>query len=92
MKEIVKSILKQANFIKNLERFLKLDFDDQFVSKGMKIANFLDKLESQAPSLLEKNQISDIRHKIRSAMQTIQESQEELFYIQQQLINEENQK
>lgn len=87
--KLAKVIIKQADFVNNLSRVLKMELDDKFIDQGMRVKKVLDTLENQAPTILEKNQIADIKGMIDNAMKELQDAQEALFNLQQQLINEE---
>ena len=95
MNSIIDEILKQtsidktAAILNDIERLLKLNLDDFLVNKGMKILSLLDKIEiSKDSGILEKNEISDVKEKIRNSMSLFQESIHDLFSIHQRLVNE----
>jgi len=95
MDSIINDILKEANFertsaiLYNLERLLKLHLDDFLIGKGMKILSLLDSIEtSKDAGVLEKNEIVDVKEKIRKSMSQFQEAIEDLFSIHQRLVSE----
>jgi len=95
MDSIIDEIMKEANFertstiLYNLERLLKLHLDDFLINKAMKIISLLDLIEtSKDAGILEKNEIVDVKEKIRKSMSLFQEAIEDLFSIHQRLVGE----
>jgi hypothetical protein len=89
LENIITDILKQANTVSDLGKILKLNLDEKIVSQGMKLLKILDNIETKSKDIVTKNEIVDIKQKLKTGMQTFQEIQEELFAIQQRLINED---
>jgi hypothetical protein len=59
------------------------------VNKGSKVLNLLDKLEtSRESTLIEKQDLVEIKDKIRKSMQLFQESLEDLFALHERLVRE----
>ena len=87
---IITKVMKEAGLVEDISRILKLDIDDQYINKVTKFTGILNRLELKAKSVLHKNQINDVKNKIEKSMELLQEANEDLFNLQQQLINEEN--
>jgi hypothetical protein len=82
-------MLKEADLINDIKRVLNLNLDDLVVSKGQKVLNLLDKFEtSKESTLIEKQDLVDIKEKIRKAMELFQESMESLFAMHERLVQE----
>jgi hypothetical protein len=92
VEKIASEIIKTADLLTDIERILKINVDDKLIASGMKYLRLLDRLELKSKSVIDKNQINDIKSKIKKAMELIQESNEELFNLHQQMINEQDPK
>jgi hypothetical protein len=83
------SIKKQAELLSNIKRIVNLNLDDLVIEKGMKIVDLLNKLElAKESTLIEKQDLSEIKQKINKSMQMFQEAMESLFTLQERLIKE----
>jgi hypothetical protein len=83
------TLQKQSSLIKDISRLLSINLDDVMVNKGSKVLNLLDKLEtSRESTLIEKQDLVEIKDKIRKSMQLFQESLEDLFALHERLVRE----
>ena len=88
IKVIAEEIYKEADTVQNLGRILNLHFDNKLVEQGSKLLRILDKLDIESKDFVTKIDLENIKNKIRSSMQNVQEVWEDLFALQQRLINE----
>jgi hypothetical protein len=87
---IISIIKKEASLISDLEKLLKLQFDEKLVQQGLKFIDILEKIQSRKESdIITQNEIVEIKEKLKSIMQQVQDIWESLFSIQQRLINEQ---
>jgi hypothetical protein len=76
-----------ANVVDDLGRLLKLQADEKFIQKSMQVINILDSIEKKT-DLITKNELVDVKEKLRKVSSEVQDIWETLFALQQRLINE----
>ena len=87
--KLASDIIKQADTVEDFNKVLKLNLDDKVTTHGMQLIRILDSIETRSKDITVKNEIIDVKKKLSKAMELFQEVNEELFSMQQRIINEE---
>jgi hypothetical protein len=88
MKNLADQIIKQADLINDLQHIIKLNIDDEATDYGMRVLKILDQLAKRAESVLDKNEINDVKEDVEKIMILIQKTHEKLYVLQQRLVEE----
>ena len=90
IKKIAEDILNSSELLDEIDKLLLLNIDDKWVGEGTDFLKSLDKLEIQTDDSTIKLDVDMIKNKVKNSMQIIQDVYENLFSLQQRIINEEN--